>query len=322
MKRIQGRRFYSLSYKHSKSAAQQRTRVASLAVPMSEPIVSKSGNSWSGHGAMSLCQRCGAEIWHKPSHVRKYCTKDCRRAAEYELSRQINSRPCVACGTLTYRPPAHWRRLTNQDKFYCSHKCHGAANGGAENPAYTGSRDKVCPYCKEQFQAIKGKQTYCSSICSGAAYHQRTLKKWGGAVRHCLYCSMQFEPVTKIQKYCNRKCADKHHAHRISGNGNGRYVHGDALRPYPPGWTRTHKEQIRERDGHSCRLCGRAAEPQRRLDVHHIDYNKDNLDPSNLITLCRFCHGKMHGLPASREEWKKKLSLLLSGCQPSHTFTT
>lgn len=310
-----------MSWKHSKYVVRQRTRVASLAVPMSEPIISKSGSSWSGPGAMSLCQRCGTEIWHKPSHVRKYCSKDCRRAAEYELSRQINSRPCVTCGTLTYRPPAHWRRLTNQDKFYCSHKCHGEANGGAANPAYTGSRDKICFFCKKPFLAFRHRGKYCSRACVSAAERARTEEEWKPH-RYCLRCSAPFTAITKIQKYCTRKCADRDHAQRISGSGNGRYVHGEAQRPYPPGWTRTHKEQIRTRDGHSCRLCHRTAEPHRKLDVHHIDYNKANLDPSNLITLCRFCHGKMHGRPASREGWKKRLSSLLRDFPLSLTSTT
>ena len=30
----------------------------------------------------------------------------------------------------------------------------------------------------------------------------------------------------------------------------------------------------------------------RRLCVHHIDYDKENLDFDNLISLCHSCHGK------------------------------
>lgn len=50
----------------------------------------------------------------------------------------------------------------------------------------------------------------------------------------------------------------------------------------------------------------------KKLCVHHIDYDRDNMDESNLITCCRFCHGKMHGKPAQRKVWKKELSALLS----------
>ena len=51
------------------------------------------------------------------------------------------------------------------------------------------------------------------------------------------------------------------------------------------------KEQIRERDNHKCQICGEK-QGKRKLDVHHIDYDKENLDLNNLITLCRSCHTK------------------------------
>ena len=40
-------------------------------------------------------------------------------------------------------------------------------------------------------------------------------------------------------------------------------------------------------------MCGiHQNELNRELDIHHIDYNKDNLNPDNLISLCQNCHGK------------------------------
>jgi hypothetical protein len=36
------------------------------------------------------------------------------------------------------------------------------------------------------------------------------------------------------------------------------------------------------------------------------------MDPVNLITCCRWCHGKMHGRLQQRERWKRELSALLS----------
>lgn len=53
------------------------------------------------------------------------------------------------------------------------------------------------------------------------------------------------------------------------------------------------KEVIRNRDRRKCQVCGKQElESGEKLIVHHIDYNKRNNDPRNLIGLCRSCHGK------------------------------
>ena len=51
--------------------------------------------------------------------------------------------------------------------------------------------------------------------------------------------------------------------------------------------------QILERDGWRCQVCG----DRQQLDIHHIiprsRGGSDSQD--NLITLCRTCHGDIHG---------------------------
>ena len=82
---------------------------------------------------------------------------------------------------------------------------------------------------------------------------------------------------------------------------NPAWVGGLSNSPYPVEFRETLKEDIRERDHHVCRLCGvPQQELLRKLDVHHIDYDKTNLDWWNLISLCRKCNGKVN---ANREYW-------------------
>jgi len=51
------------------------------------------------------------------------------------------------------------------------------------------------------------------------------------------------------------------------------------------------KAEVIERDNFKCQICGcPESECIRRLDVHHIDYNKKNYNKSNLIALCMSCH--------------------------------
>jgi len=65
-------------------------------------------------------------------------------------------------------------------------------------------------------------------------------------------------------------------------------------RDYPLDWTEQIKEAIRNRDGRICKVCFKLEKDNggKRLHVHHVDYNKKNLDPENLISLCISCHGK------------------------------
>jgi len=51
------------------------------------------------------------------------------------------------------------------------------------------------------------------------------------------------------------------------------------------------KERIRDRDSRKCFLCGVSEDKlDRKLDVHHIDYDKTNCNDDNLVSLCRKCH--------------------------------
>jgi len=76
---------------------------------------------------------------------------------------------------------------------------------------------------------------------------------------------------------------------------------GKSFEPYTTNWTKTLKRSIRERDHYTCQLCGRQQEDI-AFSVHHIDYNKDNCNPKNLITLCRSCHPKTN---YNRDYWIK-----------------
>lgn len=73
--------------------------------------------------------------------------------------------------------------------------------------------------------------------------------------------------------------------------------------PYPLGWTKTFKEQIRKRDDYKCQICCvPETECLQTLAVHHIDYDKKNLSIDNLVSLCFRCHSETNH---NREYWKE-----------------
>ncbi|MBN1467692.1 MAG: hypothetical protein JW924_03120 [Fusobacteriaceae bacterium] len=62
------------------------------------------------------------------------------------------------------------------------------------------------------------------------------------------------------------------------------------------------KNQIRNRDNYTCQLCKiTEIDYGKILDIHHIDYNKENCQEDNLITLCHKCNIKVN---KNRNYWK------------------
>lgn len=88
---------------------------------------------------------------------------------------------------------------------------------------------------------------------------------------------------------------------RFKGKDNPCWRGGISFEPYSVDWTETLKKSIRQRDKYTCQICGK--EPA--IQVHHIDYNKKNSSPSNLITLCKSCHQKTS---FNREYWRDYLT--------------
>ena len=71
--------------------------------------------------------------------------------------------------------------------------------------------------------------------------------------------------------------------------------------PYSNKFDENLKEKIRKRDNRKCQLCGINEKELfmknrngkiviSRLAIHHIDYNKQNCEDNNLISLCKRCN--------------------------------
>ena len=76
---------------------------------------------------------------------------------------------------------------------------------------------------------------------------------------------------------------------------------GIANEPYCPIWgDKKYKENIKARDNYKCQNpdCWGNSDT---LNIHHIDYNKKNCTPDNLITLCVSCNARAN---INRDYWK------------------
>ena len=93
------------------------------------------------------------------------------------------------------------------------------------------------------------------------------------------------------------------------GQKNGSWNNGSSFLPYSIEWTSSLRESIRKRDGYNCMIChSKTPGPSKSFHVHHINYDKKNCKPENLITLCHICHMKTHH---NRNYWRKYFANLI-----------
>lgn len=90
---------------------------------------------------------------------------------------------------------------------------------------------------------------------------------------------------------------------RFTGENGPGWKGGLSFEPYSPEFNKGLKEKIKKRDNYRCQECSIAeSESTYKLRIHHIDYNKNNNQFDNLVSLCHSCHSKTNW---SREKWTK-----------------
>ena len=98
----------------------------------------------------------------------------------------------------------------------------------------------------------------------------------------------------------------------VTGKNARNWQDGKSFEPYSIDWTESLKELTRERDTYTCQLCKKIQQEElislgQKLSVHHIDYDKQNCHPDNLITLCHSCNVKVNSNRDYFTEFFRKL---------------
>ena len=131
----------------------------------------------------------------------------------------------------------------------------------------------------------------------------------------CAQCGKEYEiPGYKTKKFCSRSCYAQWRLDNCTFNGIVGYnpwsvepnmKHSDDWVNHQ-GYPQRFKEVrpfILAIDRHLCQLCGASDFEGKKLAVHHIDENKRNNTPWNLITVCNVCHRPLHNLVGRKLCW-------------------
>jgi 5-methylcytosine-specific restriction endonuclease McrA len=219
----------------------------------------------------------------------------------------ILPRPCAVCGTpLTPRPNEYPSQFNVRRT--CNLRCAGLKGHQRQD---TGT--KVCDACgvtfergpQERIVDFKRRRT-CGYACG---------RPLGGKARRiepepkpCVGCGKLFSrgAIELIAHFHQRQSCGRAKCQSIAKSvGRLKRIR---TQPYPIGWDSRISRAIRRRDNYACQLCGLIG-GKRAHPVHHIDYQKTNCDPRNLITLCRSCHGITNG---DRPYWQTTLTELMT----------
>ena len=256
------------------------------------------------------CQICKKEFEVWPyGRNRKYCSRKCANNAMIGNHRRPITRVkkiCPLCGKIFEVKKSH----ANIRKF-CSQKCY-------DKFRMRETVIRTCPICGKKFKVVAARKSsarYCSYICyykahKGTNFHELISK----IKRKCACCGTEFEmfPCKVKQekgKYCSKECYTKD----AVGKNSWSWRDGSSFEPYPPEFNNNLKEETRKRDNYICQKCGKTQEEEllssnRKLAIHHIDYDKTNCNPNNLITLCVSCNAKVN---INREYWQQYFQKLI-----------
>ena len=219
---------------------------------------------------------------------------------------------CDLCGEKFLRKRSEIERRKNH---FCSKKCQvqWMKEFLIKEKRYNFSKvEVVCDCCgkkklSSRSQAEKYKTHFCDRKChakwKSENSHGENHPNWtGNNIVNCYWCGKEIRiPIYMVdsdqRRFCSRKCLGEWSRINNKGERSPNWKGGKTYEFYPETFNKKFKQEIRERDHFRCQICGHK---DKKLSVHHIDYDKYNGDRSNLVSLCRKCHGKTNH---NRENW-------------------
>jgi len=219
------------------------------------------------------CKECGKKVSAK--HV-KLCRKCFLKKSKHEevycldCGKKLNKHAC-------YRGDKRCRSCSKKYQYKIQPETnHFFGLKGKLSPVFKGGEKSRQKFCID-----------CGELLNKYAYYEGNIR--------CKSCA-------RIEDYKDPK-------------NHPQWDGGLSFEPYPIEFNRSLKEKIRNRDNHKCQLCSMTEiinikKYNRNLNIHHIDYIKENCNEENLISLCSECNPKVN---KNRNYWTKYFKILLKG---------
>lgn len=189
---------------------------------------------------------------------------------------------CLYCGT-DFAAKLSASNIARGEGKYCSVECR--------NKSHIRKKERTCEICGKSFRiwpsASDGSNgKYCSWNCYSEARRERVELE-------CPVCSKKFTrrpSQASGKRYCSYTCAFKARENEGSYLWHG----GKSFEPYCKNFNNRTKAKTRDAFGHRCYLCQKSEkENGKKLDCHHVDYNKSQGCSGRgwgLVPLCVKCH--------------------------------
>lgn len=278
---------------------------------------------WKHSKIIMKCDFCGNPIEVNPYKLKQkhhFCSNDCSYNWRKESGLKGKKHPkyqritveCSYCGKSVEKKAFRIKRKLDKHHF-CSKECHNKwmreeGPHGKEHHNYRRIEIK-CEQCgtvkiKARKHYKKSTHHFCSKECYMEWMSGRKPYNYARIKTNCDFCGKELSIKRCHLKaythhFCNSKCFGEWKSENWSGDDSVFWKGGISFDPYTKEFNSKLKKQIRIRDSFTCQLCS-APENGENHTCHHIDYNKKNSKPDNLILLCRLCNSRVNH---NREYW-------------------
>lgn len=248
---------------------------------------------WTGP---KYCKICGFELLGKQRRRKTCGNYECVAEARSKHwrgegnPRWVGFKSCIICETELKVGDIRSNKTCGNPECVRISKTHV----GSSHPRWQGR--KFCSVCEQELVgSLARKNLTCTSKECVSQIRPQAGRKSNPLF--CKQCGIEFwrRGMRSNAAFCSKKCFGKWRSKNWCGKNNPAWKGGrsstDWYKHYPPEFNEKLRCLIRKRDGYKCQSCNCELKVP---DVHHIDENKENCKPQNLISLCKSCHRRVH----------------------------